>query len=166
MIDLEVYIGNSKLDLFDDENVTLKRSVKNYREIDKLFSDYSQTFSIPASKNNNVIMEHWYDSDVQQTFNPSSKKSARLEINKHLFKKGFIKYESSKIRALRIKINHIGSIPTAPAPSGRRAAMRADKTPRSATDFASRAELEICTITKKNATVRAAQKNSCVRGSD
>jgi len=98
MIDLEVYIGNSKLDLFDDENVTLKRSVKNYREIDKLFSDYSQTFSIPASKNNNVIMEHWYDSDVQQTFNPSSKKSARLEINKHLFKKGFIKYESSQIK--------------------------------------------------------------------
>lgn len=98
MIDLEVYIGNSKLDLFDDENVTLKRSVKNYREIDKLFSDYSQTFSIPASKNNNVIMEHWYNSDVQQTFNPSSKKSARLEINKHLFKKGFIKYESAQIK--------------------------------------------------------------------
>ena len=98
MIDLEVYIGNSKLDLFDDENVTLKRSVKNYREIDKLFSDYSQTFSIPASKNNNIIMEHWYDSDVQQTFNPSSKKSARLEINKHVFKKGFIKYESSQIK--------------------------------------------------------------------
>ncbi len=98
MIDLEVYIGKSKLDLFDDENVTLKRSVKNYREIDKLFSDYSQTFSIPASKNNNIIMEHWYNSDVQQTFNPSSKKSARLEINKHLFKKGFIKYESSQIK--------------------------------------------------------------------
>ena len=51
--------------------------------------------------------------------------------------------EGPKTRALSIKINHIGSIPTAPAPNGRRAAMSADKTPRSATDFASNAELEI-----------------------
>ena len=60
-----------------------------------------------------------------------------------------------KTRALRIKINHIGSIPTAPVPSGRRAAMSADNSARSATDFASKSPL--LTFAKKRRRAMGAQ---------
>ena len=68
--------------------------------------------------------------------------------------------DAPKTRALRIKMNHIGSIPTAPAPRGRSAAMIAAKIPRSATDFASSLELETSSITSRNAMAIAPQKNN------
>jgi hypothetical protein len=66
--------------------------------------------------------------------------------------------EGPNTRALNINKNHIGSIPTAPAPNGRSAATRAESTPRSATDFASILELEISEIESTTATVIASAK--------
>ena len=95
---VELYIEGQKVDLFKDESIVIQRSVKNYKELDKIFSDYSQSFTIPASRNNNAIMRHWYNTDVDQTSNPAAKKSARIEINQAFFKKGFIKFESAKLK--------------------------------------------------------------------
>ena len=68
--------------------------------------------------------------------------------------------EAPKTRALKIRTNHIGSIPTAPAPSGLSAEMRAANTPNNATDFASKRADEISTMTKKNAAMIAIKKNN------
>lgn len=95
---LEIYIGDEKLDLFDDENIVLNKTIKNYNNIDKIFSDYTQTFTIPASKQNNKVMNYWYDSDVTQTFNPSTKKTARIDINKNFFKTGFVKFDAAQLK--------------------------------------------------------------------
>jgi hypothetical protein len=46
--------------------------------------------------------------------------------------------EGPKTRALKMSTNHIGSMPTAPVPSGRSAAIRAERTANKATDFASK----------------------------
>ena len=54
-----------------------------------------------------------------------------------------------KTRALRIKTNHIGSIPTAPVPSGRTAAINAERSAKRATDFASKSPL--LTLARKSA---------------
>mgnify|MGYP000155915817 CR=1 FL=1 len=64
-------------------------------------------------------------------------------------------------RAARIKRNHIGSRPTAPAPSGRSAASRAARVPSSATDFASNPESLSCAIKRKIEAGTAAQKKYC-----
>ncbi|CAB4645284.1 unannotated protein [freshwater metagenome] len=70
--------------------------------------------------------------------------------------------DAPKTRALKINMNHIGSIPTAPAPSGRRAAIIADRIPSKAIDFASNRELETSTITSTTASAIALQKISWV----
>ena len=72
--------------------------------------------------------------------------------------------EAPKTRALKIRTNHIGSIPTAPAPSGLSAEMRAANTPNNATDFASNPADEISNTTKTMAARMAIQKKNCVLG--
>ena len=71
MQSVEIYIyvdgvGN-RIELFNDEKISLVSSVQQFSDIGKLFADYSQSFTIPASKHNNGIFRHWYESAVGET---------------------------------------------------------------------------------------------------
>ncbi len=89
-LNVEVYIGDLRLDLFDDEVIEINRTVKDFRELDKVFSDYTQSFTIPASKNNNIAMSHWYNESIATGFNPAAKKAARIDINTLPFREGYL----------------------------------------------------------------------------
>ena len=53
---LVLYIEGTEIDLFDDESLILNRSVQNVRDITKIFSDFSQSFKVPASARNNKVL--------------------------------------------------------------------------------------------------------------
>ena len=72
-------IEGKRVDLFQDEGMTLIRSVANVRDLTKLISDYSKGFTIPASPRNNEIFEYYYDIDVVGNFNAHYKVDAVLE---------------------------------------------------------------------------------------
>ena len=55
---IEIFIGSSRLDTFKDEDVNIKLSVQNIKDISKIFADYTQNFSVPASKANNAVFKH------------------------------------------------------------------------------------------------------------
>jgi hypothetical protein len=57
MYSLEVYIQNERLDLFKDETVSLNSSVQNIKDISKVFSDFTKSFTVPTSKKNNKIFK-------------------------------------------------------------------------------------------------------------
>ena len=59
-------VGN-RIELFNDEKISVVSSVQNFNDIGKLFTDYSQSFTIPASKHNNAVFRHWYESAVGET---------------------------------------------------------------------------------------------------
>ena len=42
MKNLELYISNERVDLFDFEAVNLNQKIKDVRDISKIFTDYSQ----------------------------------------------------------------------------------------------------------------------------
>jgi hypothetical protein len=52
---IQLYIEGTRVDLFDDESVTLTNSIQQIKDISKVFTSFSQTFSIPASKINNKL---------------------------------------------------------------------------------------------------------------
>ena len=52
MNEVQIYIGNVKLDLFEDENISLTSSIQNSKDIGKIFTDFTQSFSVPASATN------------------------------------------------------------------------------------------------------------------
>ena len=64
MKNLELYIGNERVDLFDFESITLNQVIKDVKDIGKIFTDYSQSFKVPASANNNRIFKHYYNYNI------------------------------------------------------------------------------------------------------
>ena len=60
MLKLQLYIKNDEvastfqqIELFKDESVELTQAIQDIRDIKKVFTDITKTFSVPASKNNN-----------------------------------------------------------------------------------------------------------------
>jgi len=85
----------NRLDLFKDEKINITSQIGNANDIGKLYTDYTQSFSIPASKNNNQILSHWYESSVENGFDHRVRYDAFIEVNTHRFKEGTIQLEKA-----------------------------------------------------------------------
>ncbi len=61
---VDLYVNGFRLDLFDDEEITINLSVQNVQDISKVFTDFTQGFTVPASPRNNEILQHYYNSNI------------------------------------------------------------------------------------------------------
>ena len=86
-----------RLDTYKDETVTITQSIKNIKDLAKILTDFSQSFTIPASKNNNKIFKHYYNSDIQNSIDARFLIDAKINLNGIDFKEG-------KIRVLGVKM--------------------------------------------------------------
>ena len=77
----QLSIDGTPLDLFEDEPMVLSRQLKDLQSIDKVVSDYSQSFSVPATTRNNKVFKHWYNPDVLNGFNAHTKVDASIEVD-------------------------------------------------------------------------------------
>lgn len=92
-----IYIEGEKLDTFKDENAILISSVQNINDISKVFTDYSYSISVPASKTNNKIFKHFADADIDGGFDHRTLKSSFIELDTEHFKDGKIRLESVEV---------------------------------------------------------------------
>jgi len=95
---LQLYIGNDRVDLFKDETVSLTQTIQNVKDIAKVFTEFTQTFSVPASSVNNKIFQHYYNFDIDFGFDARNKADAKLELNDLPFKNGKIKLNSVDLK--------------------------------------------------------------------
>ena len=95
---IQLYIEGQRVDLFKDESVTLTQSIQNAKDIGKVFTDFTRTFSIPATKGNNKIFKHFYNFDIVGGFDARTKKPSTIELNNLEFKKGKIKLEGVDLK--------------------------------------------------------------------
>lgn len=86
-----------RVDLFPDENISLNSTVQNINDISKVFTDFSQSFTVPASDKNNSIFKHWYDSMVSNGFDARTRKKAYIELDSLPFRIGKIQMEKARI---------------------------------------------------------------------
>ena len=93
MQSIQLYIEGQRVDMFKDESVNITQSIKNVKDVDKIFTEFTKTFTLPASKTNNKIFKHYYNFDIIGGFDARTKKDATLELNYLPFKKGKIKLE-------------------------------------------------------------------------
>jgi hypothetical protein len=82
-----------RVDLMEEDLITLTQVIQDVKSIDKVFTDYSRTFNLPASKTNNKIFKYWYNPDVEG-FDNQIMANARIELNHFAFKEGKIRLES------------------------------------------------------------------------
>jgi len=95
---VQVYIENQKLELFDDEQIQITSSVQNVQDIAKVFTDFSQSFTVPASPINNQIFQHFYQTDVDSTLDYQLRRDAKIEIDLVLFRTGKMQLEKANLK--------------------------------------------------------------------
>jgi hypothetical protein len=98
MQNIELYIEGQRLDLFGDESVSLTQTIKNAKDVSKVFTAFTQTFNVPASKTNNKIFKHYYNFDINNGFDARTKKAGTIELNSYPFKEGKIKLEGVTLK--------------------------------------------------------------------
>ena len=95
---LQLYIGTERVDLFKDETVSLTQTIKNVKDLKKVFTEFTQTFSVPASSVNNKIFKHYYNFDINNGFDARKKQTARIELNDLPFKDGKIALQGVELK--------------------------------------------------------------------
>ncbi len=95
---IQLYIEGKRVDMFKDESVNITQSIQNVKDIAKIFTDFTKTFSIPASPTNNKIFKHYYNFSIQNGFDARTKKDAIIELNNLPFKNGKIKLEGVDLK--------------------------------------------------------------------
>jgi hypothetical protein len=64
---VDIYVNGFRLDIFDDEEISINLSVQNVQDISKVFTDFTQGFTIPASPRNNEILQHYYNTNITES---------------------------------------------------------------------------------------------------
>ena len=95
---LQIYIDGQRADMFEEISVTITDSIKNVRDVAKVFTEYSQTFSLPASRTNNKIFKHYYNSSIENGYDARIRATANIDLNSIPYKKGYIKLEGVDLR--------------------------------------------------------------------
>ena len=90
---LQLYIQGQRVELFDDETISITQSIQNVRDISKVFTDFSKPFTLPATKSNNKIFKHYYNFHITNTFDARKKVDAEIQLNNLPFRKGKVKLE-------------------------------------------------------------------------
>ena len=109
---LQLYISGTRIDLFKDESVSMTQTIQNVKDISKIFTEFTQSFTVPASKTNNILFKHYYNFDIAvNAFDARNKVSAEIQLNFIPFKKGYIRLEGvelKKNKAYAYKITFFG----------------------------------------------------------
>ena len=119
MNEVQIYINGQRIDLFSDENISLTSSIQNARDIGKIFTDFTQSFSVPASRTNNKVFKHYYNPDIAAGYNYDAriKQPATIELNYATFRIGQIRLDGVQLQQGKpssYKITFFGNTVTLP----------------------------------------------------
>ena len=95
---VNIYIGELKLDMFQDENVELNTSIASAQDITKNTTDFTKSFTVPSSNNNDSIFKHYYDVNIDNGFDARIKVNGKIELDGMPFKLGKWKLHKVKIK--------------------------------------------------------------------
>lgn len=104
MISAQLYITEAssydQVEFFDFEGIELVQAKQDIRDISKVFTEFSKTFTVPASKKNNQIFKHFYNANIagEGYFDIRKRVNAQLHLNYNLFKKGRVQLMSANMR--------------------------------------------------------------------
>ena len=101
------------LDMFKDESISIKKIVKDLNDPKKLFTSLSRSFSIPASKKNNIIFKHYYNIDIINGLDSRELMPCKILLNNVTQEVGNLSIEGVKMsegKATSYKVRFIGKL--------------------------------------------------------
>jgi hypothetical protein len=96
---VELLIGQSKIDLFKDEDISLKESILNISDISKNTTAFTKTFSVPASDNNNMVFKHYYNTNIDGGFDARTKVDGSIKLDGFTFKFGNLRLSEVNLKS-------------------------------------------------------------------
>lgn len=96
--EVQVYVEGQRLELFDNEKIIVNSSIQNVNDLAKVFTDFSQSFRVPASPHNNAIFEHFYQSDVDGQIDYQIRRLASIEVDLTPFRTGKLSLEKAVLK--------------------------------------------------------------------
>ena len=95
---MELYVDGTRVPMFGGNGVDIVDTIQNVRDIKKIFTAFSQQFSIPASREVNRIFRHYYDFNIQSGFDARFKIDGAIKINGVDFRKGKIRLNGTTLK--------------------------------------------------------------------
>jgi hypothetical protein len=95
---IKLYVNGTEVDFFEDESIKIVKTIKNLTDISKVFSTFSQGFTVPASNRNNAIFQHFYRDDILTTSTSFKRLEAYITLNDILFESGGVQIEGASIK--------------------------------------------------------------------
>jgi len=103
MKQLELYISNQRIDLHEGENIELVISAQKVQDLSKVYGDYSQSFTVPATPTNNKVFKHYYAVDLSNGLDANTRLPAFVQINTFLYRSGVVELEGVQMENGRPK---------------------------------------------------------------
>lgn len=82
-----------RVSMFKDEVISLTSTIQNINDISKVYTDFTQTFNVPADDINNRIFKHWYNNFIDGGFDARLRVDAILYVDTKVFRIGLIELE-------------------------------------------------------------------------
>jgi hypothetical protein len=95
---IKVNDAYKRLELFNDENIDFSSSIQNVQDISKVFSDFTQGFTIPATPYNASILNWFEESSISQIFDYQQSFESYIEIDTIPFTKGKLKVDKGQLK--------------------------------------------------------------------
>ena len=114
-VPIKIVVGDNLdvLDMFADEGISIKSVVKDMNDPKKLFTDFSRSFTLPASKQNNKVFKHYYNVEIQNSVDSRELIPAKILMNNSTYKVGNIRVDGARIVngiAVHYKVTFIGKL--------------------------------------------------------
>jgi hypothetical protein len=93
-------IGNvyERIDLFNDETISITQVIQDVKDISLIFTNFTKTFTIPATDENNRLFKHYYNYDIDGGFDARIKINGYIEIDSNRFNSGKVKLEGVEMK--------------------------------------------------------------------
>jgi hypothetical protein len=88
MLKVQLFVQGERVDMFQDETIKITKSLKNIKDVAKIFTAFTQTFTLPASKKNNKLFKHYYNFNIEDGYDARERVNAEIQVNNITFEKG------------------------------------------------------------------------------
>ena len=86
------------IDLYKDETINFTSKLSDIEKLSNIFTDFTNTFTVPASDHNNELFKHYYDVDIYNTFNANVRVIGYIEIDTFTLRYGKIQLEQCTLK--------------------------------------------------------------------
>lgn len=96
---VNIYLNDGRrLDMFQDETIKFTSKLTDIEKLSNLFIDFSNDFSVPSTSINDDIFKHYFDVDIDNTFNANIRINVMLEVGPFPLRVGKLQLEKVLVK--------------------------------------------------------------------